>query len=81
MQIYKKCPVFYKINWTKTHIAMKGYLMAGVAELMILTPQEEEYLNAFEGKEYKPELLFSDEKILTNIKNHPMAIWKMEQRS
>lgn len=52
-----------------------------IAELMILTPQEEEYLNAFEGKEYKPELLFSDEKILTNIKNHPMAIWKMEQRS
>jgi len=48
---------------------------------MILTPQEEEYLNAFEGKEYKPELLFSDEKILNNIKNHPMAVWKMEQRS
>lgn len=52
-----------------------------IAELMILTPQEEEYLNAFEGKEYKPELLFSDEKILNNIKNHPMAVWKMEQRS
>lgn len=46
------------------------------------TPQEENDLNAFEGKEYKPELLFSDEKILTNMKmNHPMAIWKMEQRS
>lgn len=43
--------------------------------------QEEEYLNAFECKEYKPELLFSDEMILNNIKNHPMAIWKMEQRS
>ena len=52
-----------------------------VAKLMILTRQEEEYLNAFESKEYKPELLFSDEKILNNIKNHPMVVWKMEQRS
>ena len=52
-----------------------------IAKLMILTRQEEEYLNAFESKEYKPELLFSDEKILNNIKNHPMVVWKMEQRS
>ena len=46
---------------------------------MILTPQEKEYLNAFECKEYKPELLFTDEKILNNIQNHPMAVWKMKQ--
>lgn len=52
-----------------------------IAKLMILTRQEEEYLNAFESKEYKPELLFSDEKMLNNIKNHPMVVWKMEQRS
>lgn len=52
-----------------------------INELMILTPQEKEYLNAFEGKEYKPELLFVDEKILNNIQDHPMAVWKMEQRS
>ena len=64
-------------NLEERKVAAKKF----IAELMILTPQEEEYLNAFEGKEYKPELLFSDEKILTNIKNHPMAIWKMEQRS
>lgn len=35
--------------------------------------------DAFECKEYKPELLFKDGKILNNIRNHPMAIWKMEQ--
>ena len=52
-----------------------------INELMILTPQEKEYLNAFEGKEYKPELLFADEKILNNRQDHPMAVWKMEQRS
>ena len=50
-----------------------------INELMILTPQEKEYLNVFENKEYKPELLFADEKILNNIQNHPMAVWKMKQ--
>ena len=50
-----------------------------INELMILTPQEKEYLNVFESKEYKPELLFTDEKILNNIQNHPMAVWKMKQ--
>lgn len=48
-----------------------------IEKLMILTPQEKEYLNAFESKEYKPELLFTDEMILNNIQNHPMAVWKM----
>ena len=47
-----------------------------ISELMILTPQEKEYLEAFERKEYKPELLFTDEKILNNIRKHPMAVWK-----
>lgn len=30
----------------------------------------------FEQKEYRPELLFSEENILENIKEHPMALWK-----
>lgn len=50
-----------------------------IDELMILTPQEKEYLNAFESKDYKPELLFANESILNNIQDHPMAVWKMER--
>lgn len=46
---------------------------------MVLTPQEKEYLDAFERKEYKPELLFEDVAILENVKEHPMALWKMNQ--
>ncbi len=46
---------------------------------MVLTPQEKEYLDAFERKEYKPELLFEDVAILENIKRHPMALWKINQ--
>lgn len=51
-----------------------------IGELMNLTQEERAYIDAFERKEYKPELLFTDEKILSNIQNHPMAVWKMEQK-
>lgn len=50
-----------------------------INNLMVLTPQEKEYLDAFERKEYKPELLFEDVVILENIKEHPMVLWKMNQ--
>ncbi len=49
-----------------------------IKELMILTPEEAEYLELFETGEYRPELLFEDDKIVWNIKEHPMAIWKMK---
>ena len=47
-----------------------------IKELMKLTDAEKEYLNLFEKKIYKPEILFSDKKILENISSHPMAAWK-----
>ena len=37
------------------------------------------YLEAFERKEYRPELLFDDKIILDNICSHPMALWKMKE--
>lgn len=39
-----------------------------IKELIIVTPDEMEYMNAFENKEYKPELLFDDEKIIERVK-------------
>lgn len=48
-----------------------------IKKLMVLTPEEAEYLDAFEAGEYRPELLFSDSQILKNIAEHPMAVWKM----
>jgi len=48
-----------------------------ISELMVLTPQEHEFLERFEAKEYKPELLFEDADIIGRIKSHPMALWKI----
>ena len=47
-----------------------------ISELMQLTEKENEYLDRFIDKEYAPELLFNDERMLERIKDHPMAIWK-----
>lgn len=51
-----------------------------IKELMILTPQEKVYVMEFERGEYRPELLFSERSIVANIKEHPMALWKMKQK-
>ena len=49
-----------------------------IEELMVLTGEEKEYLDMFEKGEYMPSLLFSDNQILENIVEHPMAIWKVQ---
>lgn len=43
-----------------------------------LCPSKEDllFIEAFNNREYKPELLFSDENILRRIEQHPMALWK-----
>ncbi len=57
----------------------KKMVKAYVADLMVLTKDEKRFLEKFENGEYIPELLFEDETILTRIKNHPMALWKMRR--
>lgn len=57
----------------------KKMVKAYIADLMVLTKAEKEFLLRFENGEYIPELLFEDEAILVRIKNHPMALWKMRR--
>lgn len=49
-----------------------------IADLMKLTENEEEYMDRFIAKEYVPEMLFDDERVVERIKEHPMAIWKCQ---
>lgn len=50
-----------------------------IIELMQLTEHENEYMDRFIAKEYRPELLFEDETIVERLKKHPMALWKCRQ--
>lgn len=46
-------------------------------ELLVLEPDECQFLSEFKDKHYKPELIFDDAEILERIKEHPMALWKI----
>lgn len=48
-----------------------------IKELMRLTSEEVMFLELFEERQYKPELLFDNNEILDRIRNHPMVLWKM----
>lgn len=52
----------------KTIEYLSGFLIPQDAEL--------EFWKAFNQKEYRPELLFSDETFRERIRRHPMALWK-----
>ena len=55
---------------------MKEKVKRYLGELMLLTEKEKKYLDLFEAKDYRPELLFDDKETVNMIKNHPMALWK-----
>lgn len=48
-----------------------------IDNVMVLTTREKNFIDKFMQGEYIPELLFNDEEIINRIKNHPMAIWKV----
>lgn len=50
-----------------------------IAKLLVLTDKEREYLENFEQKKYKPELLFDDKEMVERVRNHPMALWKCKE--
>lgn len=73
-------PVLTK-NEARMHFDLEKYktnVKKYIQELMILTPQESEYIERFIYGEYKPELLFDDEYVVSRIVDHPMALWKIE---
>ena len=66
---------FFDVKTTQNECI--GYLK----DLLSLTEQESLFLQAFQEKHYRPELLFSDNSILERISSHPMALWKCSERA
>ena len=57
----------------------KGIVIAYVKDLLVLTDGEKEFLSKLQEKVYAPELLFSNEEIIVNVKNHPAALWRVRE--
>lgn len=49
-------------------------------QLFVLTDEEQNYLKRFDQGFFEPQLLFSDTSVIARIKDHPMAIWKVQHR-
>lgn len=58
---------------------VKAEVKSFLSNLLVLTGDEKEYVNRFNCREYAPELLFDDDEIVSRVKSHPMALWKMGQ--
>ena len=48
--------------------------------LLILETDERKFLDEFKAKRYHPQLLFDDIGILDRVKEHPMALWKIQKQ-
>ena len=59
----------------------KEIVVAYVTDLLVLTDSEKEFLSKLQEKIYAPELLFSDEGIIINVKNHPAALWRVRENN
>ena len=55
----------------------KSNVISFLTTLLILGDAEKKFIDSFNQGEYKPELLFDDGKIIERIKEHPMALWKI----
>ena len=58
--------------------AARDRVTSFLAEYMILTENETQFLKQFSAGYYEPQLLFEDSDVLKRIKKHPMAIWRIQ---
>lgn len=65
---------FFELEQEKTEVS--GFLTS----LLDLDENERRFLTEFKTKRYMPELLFEDIEILDRVKEHPMALRKMQNR-
>ena len=57
----------------------KTNVISFLSELLILGDAEKDFIESFNQGEYKPEVMFDDHEIVERIKEHPMALWKMNE--
>ena len=69
-------PVITKQDKFDLEIAKKS-VKNFLNQLMVLTQEEQEFLNKFVNRQFIPELLFENSEIIDRIKFHPMALWKI----
>ena len=57
----------------------KANVVSFLSKLLILGDAENNFIDSFNQGEYRPEILFDDSDIIERIKEHPMALWKINE--
>ncbi len=65
---------FFELEQVKTEVS--DFLKS----LLVLDENERRFLAELKAKRYMPELVFEDADILERVKEHPMALWKMQNQ-
>lgn len=59
---------------------MKDSVRKYLKEILIIDDKVREFYDKFQRRIYEPELLFDDNEIIDRIKEHPMIIWKLNNK-
>lgn len=71
-------PYLRKSDHFNLNIA-KANVKSFLKDVLCFSKNEKMFLSSFANGEYKPQLIFEDQRILENIKNHPMASWQIQK--
>ncbi len=59
----------------------KAKVIQYLKNLVTIDAEELMFVSEFRNKNYKPELLFSEKTMIDNVKRHPMALWRCQDRN
>ena len=60
---------------------MKKEVKEYLKDILVIDNKIQEFYDKFQKGIYEPELLFDDKEILNRIKNHPMIMWKLNNKN
>lgn len=60
---------------------VKTNVISYLRNLITIDQEEQRFIDEFRTKNYMPELLFNDKTVIDNIKYHPMALWRCQDKS
>lgn len=77
----KLFPTLKDRNPRKSNVdEMKQVVRDYLKDILIIDDNTKQFYNKFKKGIYEPELLFNDKEIVERIKEHPMIIWKLNNK-
>ena len=77
----KLLPTLKDRNPKKSNVdEMKQAVRKYLKDILVVDDNIKEFYNKFQKRIYQPELIFEDKEIIERIKEHPMIMWKLNNK-